>query len=730
MGAMRIKTITLTLACLFLGAAATQAYIRIQISGKTLHWGSNSISYHIHNAGSDDISDGSHIPAIEHAFASWSDVNGSQITLNRGSNTSNASTSTSQHTIVFDEDNSSGYFPSGSGIVAITPISYRLSDGQITDADILFNGSQFSFSTDQTPGTFDVQDVLTHEVGHFIGLDHSPSTSSTMWPYVAPNQWIHRSLSQDDQAGAVAIAVGSNQTKVTGRIFKPNGSNPLSGAIVSASLSDGRFVASAITNSNGNFNFRGIPAGDYHFCVTPLEGGMTSANLTSNYAVNTSFAPTFYGDFDNPTLFVLNPGANLGLGSLTVQEDIAMKENSSSTTLLKQGESKVVTIFGSNFPAGTILVDKTSQLTISNVSSGSSFVRGTVSANSAAMLASYDLYLKAPNGDFEVASSVVEVIASAPNLAGVSRFKNSSAGGETLTLTGSYFQPGCFVLFGGIEAAEVTYVDSNTLDVITPAVPLSIVDVAVHNPDGQQSVLEDGAAFTGQAMVSQSWPNKGQSSGGTKVFLNGDNFNTVTEFFIDGQSIPFEYHSSQIVHLTMPPHSLGDVTLTVRNPAASDLEVPNFFEYIAAPDPSITGFTPRKGPKGGGTLVDLFGEGFIDVVEVRFGVDPVTGLGGVPAAVTTTVSSNAVKALTSNNPAAGSYAVKLVTSSGQGSVISGFTFEGSNYDSSINLPGGGCSVDFDSEQGADFKVLIPQYLLTILGWLLLRSRIRSKAMVN
>ena len=80
---------------------------------------------------------------------------------------------------------------------------------------------------------------------------------------------------------------------VTGRIFKPNGSNPLSGAIVSASLSDGRFVASAITNSNGNFNFRGIPAGDYHFCVTPLEGGMTSANLTSNYAVNTSFAPTF-----------------------------------------------------------------------------------------------------------------------------------------------------------------------------------------------------------------------------------------------------------------------------------------------------------------------------------------------------------------------------------------------------------------------------------------------------
>ncbi|MDP6963335.1 MAG: matrixin family metalloprotease, partial [Planctomycetota bacterium] len=482
---MRRKYILISVVCALLGAGATQAYIRITLGGKTLHWGSNTISYNIHTAGSDDISDNSHIPAIEHAFQSWSDVAGSNVNLVRGADTTSGSIGGSGHTITFDENNSSGYFPGGSGIVAITPISYLLADGRIIDADILFNGSQFSFSTDQSTGTFDVQDVLTHEVGHFIGLDHSPVVSGTMWPYVSTSQWLHRSLAQDDEAGAVAVATGSGQTKVTGNIKRPGSSSGLPGAIVSANLSDGRFVASTITNTNGNFTLRGLPAGDYYIHISPLEGGMSSANLTSNSSVITNFGATFYGGFDTPTLFSLGAGANLNCGSLTANPDNAIKENSSSTVQLLQGQSQVVTIFGSGFPAGTTMVDKTNQLSISNVSSNSSYVRGTVTANSAAMLATYDLYLRAPSGDFETAPGIIEVIQPAPNVTGVSQFKVSTVGGESISVTGTNFQDGAYVLFGGIEAADVSFVDSNTLDVITPEVPLALVDVAVHNPDGQ-----------------------------------------------------------------------------------------------------------------------------------------------------------------------------------------------------------------------------------------------------
>jgi hypothetical protein len=725
---MRIKYITTTIVCALLGVAATQAYIRITLGGKTLNWSSNTISYNIHTAGSDDISDNSHIPAIEHAFQSWSDVSGSNINLVRGADTASGSTGGSGHTITFDETNSSGFFPSGSGIVAITPISYMLADGRITDADILFNGNQFAFSTDQTPGTFDVQDILTHEVGHFIGLDHSPVVSGTMWPYVSQTQWLHRSLSQDDEAGAIAIATGSGQTKVTGTIRKPGSTSGLAGAIVSASLTDGRFIASTTTNSNGNFTLRGMPAGDYYIHIDPLEGGMSSANLTSNSSISTAFAPTFYGGFDNPTLFSLTPGAQLGCGILTANNDIAMYESASSTTLLQQGTSSLVTIYGSSIPVGATMVAKTNELTISNITSNSSYVRATVTANSAAMAASYNLYIKAPNGDFETAPGVVEVIQPAPNLAAVSQFKVSTAGGETITLSGTNFQDGAFVLFGGYESDEVTFIDSNTLSVVTPAVPLSLVDVAVHNPDGQQTVLSEGIAFTGQAVFTQSWPTKGQSTGGTHVFINGDNFNGVSKFYIDGQQVAFTFKSAKIVHLQMPAHALGAVELTIENPASPDLVVSDFFEFVSTSDPSISNFTPRKGPKGGGTIVDLFGGGFEGVTEVWFGVDPVTGLGGKMASATSIVSAAELKATTANNSASGNYALKIITASGQGAVMGGFTFEGSNLRSGgegFDIPGG-CSVNFEREQQADFRVLIPQYLLTIVGWLILRNRLAKR----
>ncbi|MEZ6020564.1 MAG: matrixin family metalloprotease [Planctomycetota bacterium] len=74
--------------------------------------------------------------------------------------------------MTFDEINSSGYFPTGSGIVAITPLEFYTT-GRIIDADVLFNGKDFHFTTKQETNRFDIQDVAAHELGHLLGLDHS-----------------------------------------------------------------------------------------------------------------------------------------------------------------------------------------------------------------------------------------------------------------------------------------------------------------------------------------------------------------------------------------------------------------------------------------------------------------------------------------------------------------------------------------------------------------------------
>ncbi len=92
-----------------------------------------------------------------------------------------------------------------------------------------------------------------------------------------------------------------------------------------------------------------------------------------------------------------------------------------------------------------------------------------------------------------------------------------TAGGTTVTVTGSGFEDGAIVTFGGQAATNVTVVDGETLTCVTPAHAAGAVDVVVDLPgerSGPASVtLEDGylyadvdlkvLAFLGPAWASQ-----------------------------------------------------------------------------------------------------------------------------------------------------------------------------------------------------------------------------------
>lgn len=91
--------------------------------------------------------------------------------------------------------------------LALTTITYNTENAQIYDADVEINSAQahFTFADTSAQTTDDLQAVLTHECGHFLGLSHDPVLGSTMYPEYTPGDLYQRTLDADDVAGICEI---------------------------------------------------------------------------------------------------------------------------------------------------------------------------------------------------------------------------------------------------------------------------------------------------------------------------------------------------------------------------------------------------------------------------------------------------------------------------------------------------------------------------------------------
>ena len=206
--------------------------------------------------------------------------------------------------------------------IAVTLIFFNLVNGELMEADLLFNPlSNFTttMNTDAELSDADLEDieaVATHELGHVIGLHHSGVESAAMWPIASV---LDRQPDADDIAGARTLyPVAAPSGTIRGAVMVDGA--PAFGAQVVALAASGAVAAGALTLPGGTYAIESLSPDTYTVYVEPFDGpqsvtpdggcvhvgNLSGAGIYDGATLTTNFATTFAGDNDTPTAFALS----------------------------------------------------------------------------------------------------------------------------------------------------------------------------------------------------------------------------------------------------------------------------------------------------------------------------------------------------------------------------------------------------------------------------------------
>jgi hypothetical protein len=211
--------------------------------------------------------------------------------------------------------------------------------GEIVDADVYFRpDGQFTFATREALGahtsSFDLESVLTHELGHFFGFSHSAVMRAMMFPFASPgistggvrctpnppggpNTPCDLPLADDDRAGLRVLypnPADPNIGTISGFILpanpltlaglpsatagKPQPPRPVTGIfgahVVAVDAATGAVVAGTLggwsctqgqqlpSNFDGFYKIEGLPVNrSYKIFVEPLDSPTTPADISN-----------------------------------------------------------------------------------------------------------------------------------------------------------------------------------------------------------------------------------------------------------------------------------------------------------------------------------------------------------------------------------------------------------------------------------------------------------------
>ena len=304
------------------------------VSSQTIRWKGSAvrlaISTSLTNSNPSIKADSNVMSALQGAVRSWESVSGVrfQIESSERQNASPAGVAgdgVSLITIASTPENLQLFAKNPYAESARTRVFFNR-NGFITESDIVLNPLQ-QFSTDGTFGTFDLETVLTHELGHLLGLHHSAGVGALMSASISRNgaEYFGPRRVTDGDAAALRELYGSDDETccgaVSGRIAVGSaGSRQTS--VVWAEDSDGRTMRTVVSGTDGAYRLGGLLSGSYKlFSQLHTDGGgqFSALGLVSIDRGNTVLNSRAFGVLEDFGIRFVGPAGQPGDCSVMVR---------------------------------------------------------------------------------------------------------------------------------------------------------------------------------------------------------------------------------------------------------------------------------------------------------------------------------------------------------------------------------------------------------------------------
>ena len=182
-----------------------------KISGHPLYWPGLCVGFSLNKAGSEHIDFAAFREVVHRGFVAWSelDCGDGPATLaftelgTVACHRAEYNPDLSNANIILFQDHKWSY-TGPDNTLAKTTVTYDVDSGEIFDADIELNHAYNEFTIADQDVVYDLQSIVTHEIGHFIGLDHTPDYIATMYAAYEKGTIGLRTLEIDDEEGLCA----------------------------------------------------------------------------------------------------------------------------------------------------------------------------------------------------------------------------------------------------------------------------------------------------------------------------------------------------------------------------------------------------------------------------------------------------------------------------------------------------------------------------------------------